>query len=79
MRWLALGISLLTLIVSVRLYANFDTTTAAMQFVERTWWIGALNVEYYLGVDGLSAPLILLTTFITPLVVITMMLPVLVW
>lgn len=71
MRWLALGISLLTLIVSVRLYANFDTTTAAMQFVERTWWIGALNVEYYLGVDGLSAPLILLTTFITPLVVIT--------
>ncbi len=70
MRWVALGISLLTLIASIPLYTNFDTTTAAMQFVERTWWIGALNVEYYLGVDGISAPLILLTTFITPLVVI---------
>ena len=70
MRWVALAISLLTLIASIPLYTNFDTTTAAMQFVERTWWIGALNVEYYLGVDGISAPLILLTTFITPLVVI---------
>ena len=42
-----------------------------MQFVERSSWIAAFNVEYYLGVDGLSAPLILLTTFITPLVVIS--------
>jgi NADH-quinone oxidoreductase subunit M len=41
-----------------------------MQFVERWPWIDALNVFYYLGVDGLSAPLILLTTFITPLVII---------
>ena len=70
MRWMALGISVLTFLVSVPLYTSFDTTTAAMQFVERTYWIGALNVEYYLGVDGISAPLILLTTFITPLVVI---------
>jgi len=70
MRWLALGISVLTFVVSVPLYTAFDTTTAAMQFVERSWWIGALNVEYYLGVDGISAPLILLTTFMTPLVVI---------
>jgi len=70
MRWLALGVSLLTLFVSLPLYTDFDTTTAAMQFVERNPWIAALNVEYYLGVDGISAPLILLTTFITPLVVI---------
>jgi NADH-quinone oxidoreductase subunit M len=70
MRWLALGVSVMTFLLSISLYTGFDTTTAAMQFVERTWWIGALNVEYYLGVDGISAPLILLTTFITPLVVI---------
>ena len=70
MRWMALGVSVLTFIVSVPLYTSFDTTTAAMQFVERTSWIGALHVEYYLGVDGISAPLILLTTFITPLVII---------
>ena len=70
MRWLTLGISLLTFFISIALFAEFDTNTAAMQFVERSSWITALNVQYYLGVDGLSAPLILLTTFITPLVVI---------
>jgi NADH-quinone oxidoreductase subunit M len=70
MRWAALGISLLTLLLSVPLYTGFDTSTAAMQFIERAPWIDAFNVEYYLGVDGISAPLILLTTFITPLVVI---------
>jgi NADH-quinone oxidoreductase subunit M len=41
-----------------------------MQFVERVPWIETFNIQYYLGVDGISAPLILLTTFITPLVVI---------
>ena len=41
-----------------------------MQFVERSSWIPAIDVWYYLGIDGISAPLILLTTFITPLVVI---------
>ncbi len=70
MRWMALAISLATFALSVVLYSNFDTTTAAMQFVEKTSWIDAFNVEYFLGVDGISAPLILLTTFITPLVII---------
>jgi len=70
MRWLSLAISLATFVVSLVLYSSFDTTTAAMQFVEKTSWIGAFNVEYFLGVDGISAPLILLTTFITPLVII---------
>ena len=41
-----------------------------MQFVERMPWIRAFNVEYYLGVDGFSMPLILLTTFLTPIVVL---------
>ena len=70
MRMAALGLSVLTLIISVFLYTGFDGATAAMQFVERMPWIDAFNAEYYLGVDGISAPLILLTTFITPLVVI---------
>jgi NADH-quinone oxidoreductase subunit M len=70
MRTVALGISLLTFILSIGLYKWFDNSTGAMQFVERVSWIPALDVWYYLGVDGLSAPLILLTTFITPLVVI---------
>jgi NADH-quinone oxidoreductase subunit M len=70
MRMLVLGVSLLTFLLSIFLYTNFDTTAASMQFVERVPWIDALHIEYYLGVDGISAPLILLTTFITPLVVI---------
>ena len=71
MRIVALSMSLLTLVLSIGLYIWFDNDTGAMQFVERASWIPALDVWYYLGVDGISAPLILLTTFITPLVVIS--------
>ncbi len=70
MRLLTLAISLLTFVVSIYLYVGFDGGTAAMQFVERAPWIETLHVEYYLGIDGISAPLILLTTFITPLVIL---------
>ena len=71
MRTVALGMSVLTFVLSIALYKWFDNTATGMQFVERFSWIPALDVHYYLGVDGISAPLILLTTFITPLVVIT--------
>ena len=70
MRMTALALSLLAFILSIGLYTGFDTSTASMQFVERVSWVPAIDVWYYLGVDGISAPLILLTTFITPLVVI---------
>ncbi len=70
MRVLALLVSVLTFVLSLFVYSNFDTTTAAMQFVQRYEWIPTFRVDYYLGVDGISAPLILLTTFITPLIVI---------
>ncbi|MFQ6006660.1 MAG: NADH-quinone oxidoreductase subunit M [Woeseia sp.] len=70
MRVLALLVSVLTLILSTFIYSNFDTTTAAMQFVERMSWVPSFDVYYYLGIDGISAPLILLTTFLTPLVVL---------
>ncbi len=69
-RWVALVATLVTFAVSVVLWRDFDTTTAAMQFVERQPWIGAFNAWYHLGVDGISMPLIVLTAFITPLVVI---------
>jgi hypothetical protein len=69
-RWLALLATLATLGLSAMLWRDFDRTTAAMQFVEHEPWIGALNSWYYLGVDGISMPLIVLTAFITPLVVI---------
>jgi NADH-quinone oxidoreductase subunit M len=47
------------------LYQGFDTSTASFQFVEQLPWIPAFNATYHLGVDGISLPLILLTTFIT--------------
>jgi NADH-quinone oxidoreductase subunit M len=66
----ALGASVLTFVLSIPLYTQFDTGTAAMQFVERIPWIGRFNAFYHLGVDGISMPLVLLTTFLTPLIVI---------
>ena len=69
-KWLALAIAVATFLVSLPLYGGFDTGTAEMQFVERAAWIPAFDVSYHLGVDGISMPLILLTTFVTVLVII---------
>jgi NADH-quinone oxidoreductase subunit M len=69
-KWLSLFVSGLSLLLSVPLYAAFKTGTAAMQFVERSPWISTIHAEYYIGVDGISMPLILLTTFTTVLIVI---------
>ncbi len=70
-RWLSLGISTLTFLFSIPLWAGFKTGTAAMQFVERTGWMPSLHSDFYIGVDGISMPLILLTTFTTVLIVIS--------
>jgi NADH-quinone oxidoreductase subunit M len=69
-RWIAVAATMATFAVSVVLWREFDATTAAMQFVEQQPWIGAFNAWYALGVDGISMPLIVLTAFVTPLVVI---------
>jgi NADH-quinone oxidoreductase subunit M len=67
---LALVIAAGTFLLGLPLFFSFDTTTAAMQFVEQRPWIEILNIQYYLGIDGFSAPLILLTLFFGVLVVI---------
>jgi len=69
-RLTALAVAVAAFLLSLPLYAGFDTTTAAMQFVERSPWIGTLGAEYALGIDGIALPLILLTTFMTLIVVI---------
>jgi NADH-quinone oxidoreductase subunit M len=56
--------------LSVPLYTGFDSTTADMQFQERAAWIESLPAYYHLGIDGIALPLILLTTFMTALVVV---------
>ncbi|RUM94071.1 MAG: NADH-quinone oxidoreductase subunit M [Thiothrix sp.] len=69
-RWAALVISLLTLLLSIPLYTSFDVGTAQMQFEELHAWLPAFNINYHLGIDGISMPLIILTAFTTVLVVI---------
>ena len=69
-RKIALGFSGGTFLLSLSLYADFDITTASMQFVERYQWIESLHIQYFLGVDGISMPLIILTTLLTTIVVI---------
>src|SRR5262245_10224237 len=67
---IALGVSIITFALSVPLWTGFDVTSAAMQFAESVPWIERFRANYALGVDGISMPLVLLTTFLTPLVVV---------
>jgi len=69
-RVISLVVSVLTFLVTLALVRSFDVHTAAMQFVEQRVWIPAFNVQYHLGVDGISLLLVLLTSFTTILVVI---------
>jgi NADH-quinone oxidoreductase subunit M len=69
-KWLSLGVSAGAFVLSIPLWALFKTDTASMQFVERAPWISTIHAEFYIGVDGISMPLILLTTFTTVLIVI---------
>lgn len=69
-RPIALAVSVLTLLVSLPLWFAFDNTDAGMQFVEKHQWIQSPSIHYSLGVDGISMPLVLLTTFLTPLCIL---------
>jgi NADH-quinone oxidoreductase subunit M len=69
-RPLSLLMSLLTFAVSLALYAGFDLSTHEMQFVEQAVWISSYDINYHLGIDGFSLPLIILTAFSTIIVVV---------
>jgi NADH-quinone oxidoreductase subunit M len=69
-RRIALATAVATFALSVPLYTGFDPGSAAFQFLEQAPWIPAFNATYHLGIDGISLPLVLLTTFITVPVVI---------
>jgi len=70
-KWFSLAVSVVTFAFSIPLWAGFKLGTADMQFVERASWIPPLHSDFHIGVDGISMPLILLTTFTTVLVVIS--------
>ena len=69
-RWVALATAVVVFGASIPLWAHFNVSTFDLQFAERLPWIPALNSTYYLGVDGISMPLILLTTLITVPVIV---------
>ena len=69
-RGVALVTTLLNFLVSLLVLQRFETS-AALQFVERVPWIPAFDIEYYIGLDGISLWLVLLTTFLGPIIVLS--------
>jgi NADH-quinone oxidoreductase subunit M len=69
-RWWALVVTTATFVVSVGMFTRFDGSVAGIQLVERASWVGPLNFQYVLGVDGISVFLVLLATFLMPLAVL---------
>ena len=70
-RWIALATSLATFAATLLLWARFDPSLATYQFEERHAWIPAFGIQYYIGVDGISLLLIVLTGFLTPLALLS--------
>ena len=69
-RWTALWVSLITFVLSLFLWIDFDATQAGFQFVERKDWLPELNITYHMGIDGISTFFVLLSTFLTPICVL---------
>ncbi len=69
-RPLALAVAMITFLTSLLLYTGFDVSTADMQFQEKASWVAPSNIYDHLGIDAISMPLIILTTFTTVLVVL---------
>ncbi|MCX7708143.1 MAG: hypothetical protein N2204_09060, partial [Anaerolineae bacterium] len=69
-KWWALLVSLATFAASCLLLVWWKAGEAGMQFVEKQLWVPEFNIQYFLGVDGLSLFLVLLTTFLTVLVLL---------
>jgi NADH-quinone oxidoreductase subunit M len=72
-RWVALLASLVTFGISIVLLTRFNSGSGALQMMERRPWfqLAGINIEYALGIDGLSVLLVLLTTFLTPISILS--------
>jgi len=75
-KWVAFGTSIVAFVASVLMWVNFDPSVAELQMVQKNTWaevsIGdmAINISYFVGVDGISMLLVLLTTFIMPIAIL---------
>jgi NADH-quinone oxidoreductase subunit M len=72
-RWIALGTALVTLGISIAVLVQFNPANTDLQFVDKASWIqvAGWNIQYFLGVDGLSILLLMLTTFLTPISILS--------
>jgi NADH-quinone oxidoreductase subunit M len=69
-RPLALGFAVIEFALSLKILRDFDPSTPALQMVEKHMWIERFGIQYFLGIDGISLWLILLTTFLTPIIIL---------
>jgi len=69
-RQLALGFSIIEFILSLAVLKDFDSSSAALQFVEKYSWIERFGISYFIGVDGISLMLVVLTTFLMPIIIL---------
>jgi NADH-quinone oxidoreductase subunit M len=70
-RWIALGASTLAFVVTGFMLCGFDGTSSAFQFVEKKVWFPSLGMSYHLGVDGISVYFVALSTFLTPICILS--------
>src|ERR1051325_11450006 len=70
-RWLSLVVSLAVFAVTMAIWFAFDATSAEFQMVERHAWIPAFGIDYYIGIDGISLLLVVLTGFLTPIALLS--------
>ena len=70
-KYFAVGLSTIAFLLSLVIYFQFDSSNPEFQFINKVEWIKGLNIHYHVGVDGMSLLLVLLTTFLTPLTLIS--------
>ncbi|HEY6417430.1 MAG TPA: NADH-quinone oxidoreductase subunit M [Candidatus Binataceae bacterium] len=63
-KWIAVAATIPQLAIAIYLYQHFDTTTTAMQFTEKYSWMSAYHINYFMGIDGISISMVLLTALI---------------
>ncbi len=69
-KWVALGFTLPPLILGIWLYGSFDRSLADLQFVVQVPWIPSYNIEYFVGIDGISISMVLLTVLLCPICIV---------
>lgn len=70
-RWTAFGVSVITFVASLLLWAGFDSNQPGLQMVQKWDWLPTYGISYHVGIDGLSLLLVILTTFIMPLAILS--------